>query len=195
MSIPVCGGPSDDDRDAAQAAPSGSQIKRWRAERGLTLANVAERSGLNVGYLSQIENDKASPSLAVPRVDRRRARGPDRLVPRSTTCRHRSSSGPRTGRSTETELGRVEHVDGRTSRDVSILEVTGRPGGRVGAHAHAGDEHHLVLRGRFRLTQGEHVVELGPGDYVRWDGTIPHDGEVVGDDDAAMLIIRIRPKD
>ncbi len=25
---------------------------------------VAERSGLNVGYLSQIENDKASPSLA-----------------------------------------------------------------------------------------------------------------------------------
>ena len=41
----------------------GVQIKRWRAERGLTLANVAERSGLNVGYLSQIENDKASPSL------------------------------------------------------------------------------------------------------------------------------------
>ena len=41
----------------------GVQIKRWRTERGLTLANVAERSGLNVGYLSQIENDKASPSL------------------------------------------------------------------------------------------------------------------------------------
>ena len=41
----------------------GIQIKRWRLERGLTLANVAERSGLNVGYLSQIENDKASPSL------------------------------------------------------------------------------------------------------------------------------------
>ena len=41
----------------------GAQIKRWRLERGLTLANVAERSGLNVGYLSQIENDKASPSL------------------------------------------------------------------------------------------------------------------------------------
>ena len=33
------------------------------AERGLTLASVAERTGLNVGYLSQIENDKALPSL------------------------------------------------------------------------------------------------------------------------------------
>jgi len=41
----------------------GVQIKKWRTERGLTLAGVAERSGLNVGYLSQIENDKASPSL------------------------------------------------------------------------------------------------------------------------------------
>jgi len=42
----------------------GAQIKRWRTERAMTLARVAERSGLNVGYLSQIENDKASPSLA-----------------------------------------------------------------------------------------------------------------------------------
>ena len=45
------------------------------------------------------------------------------------------------------------------------------------------------------MTQGDHVIEVGPGDYVRWDGTIPHDGEIVGDDDAAMLIIRIRPQD
>ena len=51
-----------DDRERRKPAV-GMQIKRWRAERGLTLANVAERSGLNVGYLSQIENDKASPSL------------------------------------------------------------------------------------------------------------------------------------
>src|SRR5512142_3214648 len=42
----------------------GGQIRRWRTDRGLTLAAVAERSGLNIGYLSQIENDKASPSLA-----------------------------------------------------------------------------------------------------------------------------------
>ena len=28
------------------------------------------------------------------------------------------------------------------------------------------------------MTQGDHVVELGPGDYLRWDGSIPHDAEV-----------------
>ena len=42
------------------------------------------------------------------------------------------------------------------------------------------------------MTQGDHVIEVGPGDYVRWDGTIPHDAEVIGDETAAMLIISLR---
>jgi transcriptional regulator with XRE-family HTH domain len=176
----------------------GVQVKRWRTQRGLTLAKVAERAGLNIGYLSQIENDKASPSLACL------ASIGDALdvpiawfliddVPAPVVVR--AADRP----VTMTDLGRVEHVDGRGSRDISIIEVTGTGSGdRVGAHSHVGDEHHIVLRGRFRLRQGEHVVEVGPGDYLRWDGTIPHDGEVIGgdgEDGAAMLIIRIRPKD
>ena len=46
-----------------------------------------------------------------------------------------------------------------------------------------------------RLRQGDHVVELGPGDYLGWDGAVPHDGEVIGDEPASMLIIRVRPRD
>ena len=52
-----------DERKARIAV--GSQIRRWRTARERTLAQVAAASGVNVGYLSQIENDKASPSLAV----------------------------------------------------------------------------------------------------------------------------------
>jgi transcriptional regulator with XRE-family HTH domain len=170
----------------------GRQIRRWRTERGLTLARVAAGSGLTVGYLSQVENDKASPSLAVlgqiagaldvsPAWFLMDDTPPPRVV--------RANERP----VTTSDMGRVEHVDGRTSRDVSIIEVSGKPGGRVGAHAHPGDEHHIVLRGRMRLTQGEHTIDVGPGDYVRWDGSIPHDGEVLGDQEAAMLIVRIRP--
>ena len=59
----------------------GIQIKKWRTERGLTLANVAERSGLNVGYLSQIENDKASPSLQCLTSIATALERPGRLVP------------------------------------------------------------------------------------------------------------------
>ncbi|HEX7346383.1 MAG TPA: helix-turn-helix transcriptional regulator, partial [Candidatus Limnocylindrales bacterium] len=55
--------PATEERKARIAV--GSQIRRWRTARERTLAQVASASGVNVGYLSQIENDKASPSLAV----------------------------------------------------------------------------------------------------------------------------------
>jgi transcriptional regulator with XRE-family HTH domain len=183
--------------DADRRRPAvGRQIKRWRKERGMTLANVAERSGLNVGYLSQIENDKASPSLAclasvATALDVPAAWFLIDDVPSPVVVR--AAERP----TTQTDLGQVGHVDGRTSRDISILEVAGDVvGTRVGAHAHAGEEHHIVLRGRFRLTQGDHVIDAGPGDYIRWDGSIPHDGELIDapTDGASMLIIRVLPR-
>ena len=172
----------------------GAQVRRWRGVRQLTLAQVASRSGLNVGYLSQIENDKASPSLAVLGSIAEALDVPPAWflmgdVPPPTVVRAAERPivpGPQ---------GRIEHVDGRASRDVTIIEAVARPGGRVGLHAHAGDEHHVILRGRFRMTQGEHTVELGPGDYLRWDGSVPHEGEVIGEDEAAILIVRIRSRD
>ena len=177
-----------------RAPAVGGQVKRWRRERGLTLATVAQRSGLNVGYLSQIENDKASPSLSCLASIGRALDVPiswflmdDIAPPRVVRADERPI--------TTTDLGRTEHVDGRTSRDVSIIEAIARGGGRVGAHAHPGDEHHIVLRGRWRLTQGDHVIDLGPGDYVAWDGSIPHDAEVLGDEDGSLLIVRVRPRD
>jgi mannose-6-phosphate isomerase-like protein (cupin superfamily) len=39
------------------------------------------------------------------------------------------------------------------------------------------------------MTQGDHVVELGPGDYMAWDPTVPHDVENVGPDVGRLLII------
>jgi transcriptional regulator with XRE-family HTH domain len=171
----------------------GAQVRRWRGVRGLTLAGVAARTGLNVGYLSQIENDKASPSLAVL------GQLADVLDVPAAWFLMGDVPAPTVVRATDrpiqqTELGRIEHVDGRGSRDVTIVEAVTTPGGRVGLHAHAGDEHHLVLRGRFRMHQGEHEVELGPGDYLRWDGAIPHEGEAIGDGESAMLIVRILPR-
>jgi transcriptional regulator with XRE-family HTH domain len=180
--------PSD---EAARRPPAvGRQVRRWRAERGLTLAKVAEATGLNIGYLSQIENDKASPSLTclaslsaaldVPiawfLVDETKA--PE--VTRAADRRWREQPG-----------GRASRVDGRGSSDISIVEVEAQPGHGTGVHSHPGDEHHYVKAGRFRLTQGEQVVELGPGDYLRWDGLVPHDAEAIGEEPASMLIVRL----
>ena len=168
----------------------GRQVRRWRGERGLTLAKVAQAANLNVGYLSQIENDKASPSLTclssiaaaldVPiawfLVDESNA--PE--ITRAADRRWREQPG-----------GRASRIDGRGSSDISIVEVIAEPGHGTGVHTHPGDEHHYVTGGRFRMTQGEHVVELGPGDYLRWDGLVPHDAEAIGDEPGSMLIVRL----
>ena len=156
----------------------GRQVRRWRSERGLTLARVAKAAGLNVGYLSQIENDKASPSLACLSA---LAGALD--VPIAWFLVDR--------RWRELPAGRASRVDARGSSDIAIVEVQAEPGSSTGVHTHSGDEHHVVTGGRYRMTQGTHVIELGPGDYLRWDGLIPHDVEAIGDEPASMLILRL----
>jgi mannose-6-phosphate isomerase-like protein (cupin superfamily) len=167
----------------------GRETRRWRQTRGLTLAQVSEHSGLNVGYLSQIENGKAVPSLEAL------AAIADALDVPAAWLLLDSSTAPRVVRRGERPTlegpggGVMTEVDAGTSRDVCILEVSGAPGLTTGVHAHNGDEHHVVLSGRWRMTQGEHTIELGPGDYLAWDPAVPHDVEVVGDEPGRVLII------
>ena len=151
---------------------------------------MAELTGLNIGYLSQVENDKASPSLetlaslagaldvpiawflldtsVAPRVVRAAER-PRRRMPRGS--------------------GAMTQVDGGIARDIAIFEGTMPAGHRTDFHEHPGDEHHIVLSGRVRFTQGESVVDAGAGDYVLLDGTLPHDAEAIGDDPARLMIV------
>jgi mannose-6-phosphate isomerase-like protein (cupin superfamily) len=167
----------------------GRETRRWRQTRGLTLAQVSEASGLNIGYLSQIENDKAVPSLeALAAIAGAVDVPPAWLLLDSTTPPRvvRTSERPRVPMAGGAVL---TEVDAGTSRDVCILEVTAPPGHATGVHAHHGDEHHLILSGTWRLTQGDHSVELGPGDYLAWDPSVPHDVENVGDETGTILVI------
>src|SRR5690242_5778762 len=99
----------------------GAEVRRWRRSRALTLAQVSEASGLNIGYLSQIENDKAVPSLeALAAI----ATALD--VPAAWLLLD-SSTPPRVvyAKDRPTTKGafgaRLSEVDGNTSRDVRIL--------------------------------------------------------------------------
>ena len=177
--------------DAPRRRPMvGAQIRRRRRERSLTLSDVAARTGLNIGYLSQVENDKASPSLETL------AALADALDVPIAWFLLDQSVGPRVVRAGDRPKrrlikggGAMSQVDGGIARDVAIFEGEMPVGFRTGLHAHPGDEHHLVLSGRIRITQGETTVEAGPGDYVLLDGTLPHDAEAIGDEPARLVII------
>ena len=36
----------------------GATVKMWRKKRGLTVTNLAKKTGFTKGYLSQLENDR-----------------------------------------------------------------------------------------------------------------------------------------
>jgi transcriptional regulator with XRE-family HTH domain len=171
----------------------GARIRALRTDRGLTLSQVGASAGLNVGYLSQVETDKASPSLEtlaaladaldVPitwlLVD---------VAPKPQVVR----AGDRRGQEEAPGL-RTEEVDGGHARRLRIVEAIGQPGARSSIMTDAGEEHHIVLSGRLRLRQGDFEADLGPGDYLVWDGSFPHEAEVVGDEPARVLIVTPGP--
>ena len=45
----------------------GDKVNQWRKEQGLTMQQLAKRCDLTAGYISQIEHDKVSPSVATLR--------------------------------------------------------------------------------------------------------------------------------
>jgi transcriptional regulator with XRE-family HTH domain len=168
----------------------GAQIRRRRRDRNLTLSGVAELTGLNVGYLSQVENDKASPSLETL------AALADALDVPIAWFLLEQSVAPRVVRAVDRPRrrlikggGTMSQVDGGIARDIAIFEGEMPAGFRTGLHAHPGDEHHLVLSGSVRITQGDATVEAGPGDYVLLDGTLPHDAEAIGEVPARLVIV------
>ena len=166
----------------------GSQVRKLRTDRGLTLAQVGERTGLNVGYLSQVETDKASPSL-----ETLAAIADSFDVPIAWLLMD-AAPPPRVVRHDERRLeplpdgGQLEEVDGGYARGLRIIEGKMLPGTSTGLMTDAGEEHHLVLEGRVRLRQGDFVADLGPGDYLVWDGAFPHSAENISDGPSRILI-------
>ncbi|HEX7473523.1 MAG TPA: helix-turn-helix domain-containing protein [Candidatus Limnocylindrales bacterium] len=197
---PASTGATAAEAEAVESGPRGGrcprvgrQVRRWRTDRGLTLARVSEGSGLNVGYLSQIENDKAVPSLEALASLAAALDVPigwflidDAGAPRVVRASERPVRSSPWG-------GRIERVDGGVSRDISIVQVHAEPGTRTGGHAHAGDEHHIIVSGRWRMEQNDHAVEVGAGDYVVWDAELPHDVELLGAEPGSMLIVSVHP--
>lgn len=172
----------------------GKEIRRWRTTRGLTLAAVSGASGLNLGYLSQIETGKAVPSIdALLSIAEALDVPPAWLFLDSAPAPRvvRASERPRVG---SMPLGDATEVDGGTARDLRIIEAVVSPGESTGIHMHTGDEHHVILSGRWRMTHGERVIEAGPGDYVAWDPTVPHDVANIGDEPARILVIYPRQR-
>lgn len=194
-------GPARLEGDGRPATALGERLREKRAQRGLSLRELARRLDVSPSLVSQIETGKIQPSVrtlysivseldvSLDEVFASARAVPD--VAFADGARPRADTPPRTRRGSalvqraadrsaiELETGvHWERLTPRDERDVEFLQTVYPPGSESSpADAlvrHNGREFGLVLSGRLRVTVGFEDYVLEAGDSVFFDSTIPH---------------------
>lgn len=168
----------------------GKKIRDLRFRRGLTVQQLAELSGLSKGFISQVENERTSPSLATLR-DLARALNTSvaYLVVEDDSAPHIVRESDRL-KGTNGAPIHVEVLTAQPRRNLEILMTTIPPGGsaRTERDYHHGEECVVCLDGLVTVSGGEHRIELKPGDSCHYDGRTPHAVENAGSGPARVMI-------
>jgi transcriptional regulator with XRE-family HTH domain len=171
----------------------GQRLQSLRREQGLTLEQLAGDSGFSTGYLSQIENGSAVPSLTALQLiaaelgvdvadffpDERR-RG-TRLVRASE--RHEFRIDPGSGEEYAVLAGQVH------DRAFSALYAKHPPtgSGNERPFRHLGEEFGLVLDGALQVVIDGETYDLGPGDWIHYSSHPSHATHVLSDEPVEAL--------
>src|SRR5689334_3099800 len=169
----------------------GRKIRDLRLRRGLTVQRLAEASGLSKGFISQVENDRTSPSLAtLADLARSLETSVAYLVVEEEPQPHVVRAHERPHVLVGGNTSRVELLSARPKRNLELLMAELPPGLSAGnkRHYHHGEEIVVCLEGRISLVCGDETLVLGPGDSCHFDGRTPHGVENVGQAMARVLI-------
>jgi transcriptional regulator with XRE-family HTH domain len=164
------------------------RLRRIREQRGFTLTELSERTGISKSTLSRLETGQRRPNLELLLPLAQTYQVPlDELVGAPEVGDPRIRLKPR-------------RVNGRT-----VLPLT-RPGGvqawkiiipagqaSPNPRAHDGFEWLYVLAGRMRLILGDQDLVLGVGEAAEFDTQVPHWFGSTGDGPAEVLSIFGRP--
>ena len=176
-------------RIAAALDLVGPRLKRIRAQRDVTLTELAERTGISKSTLSRLENGQRRPSLELLLPLALAYRVPlDDLVGAPEVGDPRIRLKPRRvhGR---TVLPLTQQPNGVQAWKIVIPASQSTPKPR----AHEGYEWLYVLSGRMRLILGDRDFVLGVGEAAEFDTQLPHWFGSTGDGPAEVLSIFGRP--
>ena len=179
----------------------GDHLRAARRRRHLSLRDLAGRLGLSPSLISQVETGRAKPSVSTLYAianeldvsldellfnDAGRSIRPDsRVVPLAPPP---AAAGPRTGpavqRADDRKVIRLasgvvwERLTTESVPGIDFLYVTYEVGGASSPEhefqRHGGHEWGYVLSGRLGVTIGFEDHDLGPGDSISIDSTVPH---------------------
>ena len=156
--------------------PIGGRLRASRLARGLTLGQVAAAAGLTEGFVSKLERDQVSPSVAsLVSVCEAIGLRIGELFEPPTSDIVRAGEGARInfgGTATREYLlspGHQSHIE--------VLHSIVEPGGSGGDKLYALDaeiEFVFVLKGEFSIILGPETHSLGAGDAMTFRGREPH---------------------
>ncbi len=154
----------------------GPMLRHRRKELSLTLAQVAERVGIATGFLSEIERDQASPSVATL------IRLCDALgVPVGSLFTSNQPLLVRAGARKKMRYGgqmiTYELLTSRNAHQMASIMSQLLPGGMSGPEQHtlnAEEEFVLVLNGEMIMEIGDQNFHLFEGDALTFDPRLKH---------------------
>ncbi|MGH3145472.1 MAG: helix-turn-helix domain-containing protein [Rubrobacter sp.] len=186
-----------EDRVGRVLSGLGPRVRRARRERGMTLEGLAAAAGTSAAHLSRLESGERQPSLD----------GALRLalglgVPFSELFEEPEEPRPGTvvrGKEAPVyESGgfRIQPlVPAAGPEGITAMRVV-YPADRVvdhELHEHEGQEWLYMLKGRLRLTLGTGRTVLEPGDAAFFDARLPHNFDVLSEEDAEVLMVSCVP--
>nr|WP_223244985.1 XRE family transcriptional regulator [Streptomyces sp. CBMA156] len=172
-----------------------ANLKRVRAQRGLSLSELSRRAGVGKATLSQLESGAGNPTLETV-LGLSRVLG----VPISDLVEARPAGEVTVVRAAEAEVLSGRGVDLRPLRRIEsgdavfeLYDQVVRTDGTQISGGHSGTEHTVVQAGRLRVRAGRQEVELGPGDYIGFDASLPHSyTAVTGEPVRSVLVLQYR---
>jgi transcriptional regulator with XRE-family HTH domain len=174
-----------DARDPVQQA--GRRIRALREARGLSLRELADRSGVSAPMLSQVERGETSPTLAVAtKIASGLGLSLSQLL-RLDEGRHVVLAPAKGRRPVRRNGHRYEQItpEGageRASVTLHTLRAGARTGGTGDAPLHAGGSRETVLvqEGSVTLVIDDERYGLAEGDGITFDADLPHHFENPG---------------
>lgn len=170
-----------------------TRIRLLRHQHGMSLEQLASRTGLTKSYLSKVERGLSNPSISAALkiagvLDVEVSRLFDARLADDQICVSRVDKRLRTTPGDQTIDILASEMPGKQMQPFVIAPPTSFSDGPQ-PHEHAGEEFFLVLAGTIEIEFPGRSETLSLGDAVYFRSGIPHRIRRVGDEPASALVV------
>ena len=181
-------------------AEIGKRIKALRAEKRITLEQLAKQTGFSKGYLSKVEKSKKAPPVStLGNIARAFGVTISSLLgeesPRTSLCLVRSGGRPLIARDGTTFGYSYEAMAYSYPNKMMEPFILTLPLGRKKKtfYQHEGEEILFVIQGSMKFIHGNEEYIVNEGDCVYFDSSIPHFGESIGRTEVKCFMVISNP--